>query len=523
LFHPQTTNPDYWTSHFSVTPSDIEFIYNLFLEKETPLKTPELIQHLIEFRVESEFRRLQKFQEKGDFFRPSQTYAVGQEVIFPAFDFAKGKIVALRAGENPNLGAFQVATVEFETGETRQVATELAQHKLNGDLSAWLDWERPSPEQIYQRYKRPLTQAVVDRLREDSDMLFIAKRWFLKSLLLEVNMGVLNLAEAVLDMHDGGPVQTLQIAEEIDFGQDANPILRSVSLDYMLMQDERFDEVGPAGQVLWFLRRFEPADILTPPPLLHYDEVAYDPQRLQADLREMEESIDDELALSEVNVDEESEVAYIPLLYPHWRSGTLPLTQRAEHLFPIAYRTPRILITLVDAKTKEESRGWVVRDYDYVFGLADFYKKHNLPIGAIISVRPDPDDPSRIWLDYQDYKPRNEWLYIARVEDNRLRFVEGQRPIGAVYDDLLTLWVEDPAALDAFGTRYRRPHSDLKNLMREVMSELIQISHQHHVHCKTLYSAVNLVRRCPPGLIFTYLQTDPTFQRAGGPYWRLAD
>lgn len=522
MLHLQTSTQAYWTTDFKLTQGDFEFIYNLFLDEETPLKTPDLIERLITYRIDNEFRQLKKYKNSGEFFQPSKTYAVGQEIIFPVLNFEKGTVTGHRDGYNPDFGAFMVLEVEFESGQRREFASHLEiPHKLDQDISDLLETQRPEAHQIYQRHKQSLTRVVVDALREDKDMIFIAKRWFLKSLLMEVNLGHLNLAEAVLDMESGGPLKTQDVMDVVGFGGSENPILRTFSFDYSLSLDNRFDEVGPAGQVLWFLRRMEPQDILEVPRLLRYNEIPYDPTFLNDELLDLEEAIDDEHSLHEL-VDEEDleDTATISLIYPHLRMGTLPLTQKAEHLFPIAYRTPRILITLVDTLTKKEMRGWVVRDSGYVYGLQEFYQTHNLPIGTLIKVRPSEDDPSRIELGYESRRPRSEWLWMAKIVEDKLRFVEAQHSIGAAFDDVMLVGVEDPAALDKAAERLGRVA--LPQLMTDLMSELAQFSPQRHVHCKTLYSAVNLIRRCPPGPIFATLCTHPAFTQAGGAYWRLS-
>ncbi|HLA44880.1 MAG TPA: hypothetical protein VJZ27_15655, partial [Aggregatilineales bacterium] len=518
-----TGTESYWSKEFKLTRSDLEFIYNLFLETETPIKTPDLIQRLIDFRVESELRLLEKYREKGKLFRPADHYQIGDELVFPAFDFSIGKVIDQRPGENPEPGEFTVLKVEFEDGKIREIACDLKiEHKLNEAITEPEEIKRPDAARIYQRFKRVLTPIVVDTLREDQDTLFIAKRWFLKSLLLDVNIGHLNLAEAVLDINGGGPVETLTIARDVGFGEDVNPILRTVSLDYGLLQDERFDEVGPAGQVAWFLRRFEPPEIITPPAILRYQEINYDPSVLSEELLDFEEEIDDELSIHElVDEDELQDTATITLTYPHWRSGTLPLSQRAEHLFPIAYRTPRIRMTLLDGMTGDEINGWVVRDYGFVFGLTEFYQRHHLPIGAYIHIKPHKD-LSRVEIYFESHKPRIEWLWIAHPDGERLRFEEGQQMIGAHYDDLMALGIEDIVGLDTLRERYEQRRTPLSTIMKELTLELAQFSPQRHIHSKTLYSAVNLLRRCPPAPIFATLCTDSAFVHTGGPYWRLA-
>jgi hypothetical protein len=51
------------------------------------------------------------------------------------------------------------------------------------------------------------------------------------------------------------------------------------------------------------------------------------------------------------------------------------------------------------------------------------------------------------------------------------------------------------------------------------MPELIKISPQGTVHAKTIYSAVNVLRRIAPGPIFALLSTESCFVPMGGGYW----
>lgn len=519
----QTATESYWTDQFTVTESDLEFLYNIFLEEETPIRTPDLIQRLIAYRIDNEVRGLQKQISRGEIFQPAATYKVGQAVVFPQFEFATGKVVGERPGENPEYGAFKVLQVEFEGGVRREIASSFQpDHALNNlDLAGSLT-DTPDPAQIYQQYKRALTQKFVDRLRADNDTIFITGRWFLKSLLLDVTTGHLNLAEAVLDISDGGPLETQDIAAQIDFGQEANAILRGVSLDYALSKDERFDEVGPAGKVWWFLKRMEPQEILEAPALLRYTPIPHNADKISDDMFDLSLEIDDEHSGHEPDEDEDLEdSATIILTYPHWRMGTLPLTQRVDHLFPVAYRAPRIKMMLVDAQSQQEMNGWVVRDFGFVYGLGDFYQRHNLPVGTIITIRAD-EDSSKLIIDFKPSRPRNQRIVIASADKDRLQFREGTQQIGAAFDDLMILGIDQQAAIDALAEKHRQRNTALPVLMAEIMNELAQFSPQRFVHAKTLYSAVNIVRRSPPEPIFALLATHPDFIQAGGPYWRLA-
>ena len=79
------------------------------------------------------------------------------------------------------------------------------------------------------------------------------------------------------------------------FRADVNPNLIEFSLDHALQEDPRFDEVGPAGIVAWFLKGLEPESVRETPLYLRYTPMEYDPDSLTEDMLALEESLDDEL------------------------------------------------------------------------------------------------------------------------------------------------------------------------------------------------------------------------------------
>jgi hypothetical protein len=82
--------------------------------------------------------------------------------------------------------------------------------------------------------------------------------------------------------------------------------------------------------------------------------------------------------------------------------------------------------------------------------------------------------------------------------------------------------VNSVEALDKLGSQHYRNSTPLHTLMSELIRELAVFSPQRHVHAITLYSAVNMLRRCPPGPVFATLATHPDFVHVGGPYWQPA-
>lgn len=514
---PTETNA-FWTDNFEVTNEDLDYLFNLFLETETPLSLRDLVHRLIQFRLDQEGRYIQKQIEQGTLYQPKLTYEVGDIIVFPTRGYKVGEVMATRPGNNAEVGEFTVIQVKFENGKVVDLASELlVPHLLNIEE----DEDMPDAidsQHVLRRYGKRVARKLVARFDDDEDVVYLGGRWFLKSLLADVNIAHLHLAEAVLDMHGGGPLDTEVIIKEIGIEIDANPRLQVFSMDYALQRDERFDEVGPAGQVLWYLHRMEPEPVKQTPLQLQYTPIPYTINNLSDDFQDLILEIDDELSPIEALESDEDEIT-VTLTYPNRRVGTLPLTAQLEGLFPTAFETTRIMTTLVDAESGDEVPGWVVREKRYVYGLGEFYRRYQIPIGAYVTVRRH-EDPRRLIIDLGNRRSRTEWLPIAVPEDGRLRFENHRRSIGAAYDDLMIFGVEDLAGLDALWNPYK--NLPIKEIIRRLIPELARLTPQQAVHVKTLYSAVNLVRRCPPGPIFAALSDDPAFEHVGGPYWRMA-
>lgn len=87
----QVDSEQYWTESFSITDSDIEFVFNLFLEEEKPLSSREIARRLIQHRVEQEIQQLRRQIERGAIYQPRNTYSVGQVLVFPALNYRHGE------------------------------------------------------------------------------------------------------------------------------------------------------------------------------------------------------------------------------------------------------------------------------------------------------------------------------------------------------------------------------------------------------------------------------------------------
>ncbi len=68
-------------------------------------------------------------------------------------------------------------------------------------------------DELKRTYGPLIEKKIEQAFRADDEIVRIAGRWFPRALLIDVNVGHLNLAEAVLDMAGGEPLPTSCIAE----------------------------------------------------------------------------------------------------------------------------------------------------------------------------------------------------------------------------------------------------------------------------------------------------------------------
>ena len=515
-----THTPEYWGSHFTLTGDDRELLLNLFVEDEQPRTTDELAQAIIRHRVEREEAVLRRKQQtQGTLYQPKRAFQIGEQVVFPALDFAVGTVTAQRAGFNPDMAMpFQVIQVNIE-GRPHEFAAELVgDHRLNEDAALLLSPtdERLTPEELYARYQDTFVPHLRDLLHRTPEFVWLARKWFPRSLLVDLNAGQLNIAEAVLDMNNGGPLPTEALLPELGLPPEVNRALQIFSLNYALYNDGRFDEVGPAGEVLWYLNRLEPAEVINTPPCLTYIEQSYNPDLLTRDLARIAQVLDDELSQVPPASDGVEQVA-LTLTYPHRRSGTLPLTPTSARLFPTG-RTPRIRFQFEDARSGKRWPGWVVHERHYAFGLDEWYHAQEAPPGAYVELRRGTE-PGIVIVELQGSRLRREWVRVAVPKDGRLTFEMLKRPIPCDFDDQMIVYVDDVASIDKLWAQVSDRSTYMPDLLEQLLPELAKLSPQGNVHAKTLYAAINLIKRVPPGPLFAALITQTKFRAMGDGYW----
>jgi hypothetical protein len=323
-------------------------------------------------------------------------------------------------------------------------------------------------------------------------------------------------------MANGGPLTLDEIVPQLELDPSADPQVQEFSLARKLLEDGRFDEVSPRPPATWFLRRMEPEGVRTIPERLDYQPIPHDRALLTPQQLQLEQELDDEWSgLTEQAPPEQdaSTATILPLAYPHRWAGTLPLNSRTRALFD-STRAARQRVILIDDESNQEIAAWVVAEGRYVHGLANWYKDHSIPVGGYIHLRPGPET-GVVLLGFDRRRPQREWVRLATVKDNKLQFELLRRVIPCGYDDLLIVGTDVVTAIDAHARRAASMQMSVANLLTEVFPSLAALTPQNTVHAKTLYSAVNMLRRVPPGPIFAELMRNAAFKAVGDHYWQF--
>ncbi len=515
----ETQTQTYWNK-FKIDALDLEHLTTVFIEDEMPRTVDELALALVRWRCQQEQAKIEQELTKGTLYQPKGSYDEGETLVFPALSYAVGTVEGMRPGHNPEYGDFQVIQVRLkERKRLREFAAELqAPHRLNVAVEEGApgDGQLLSPAELYEEYGEVVRQELEVELERSDEFVSLLGRWFPQSLLVEIGVGHLNLVEAILDMEGGGPMPSKAFLKDLDLPAEINESLKVFSLNYALFEDRRFDEVGPAGEILWFLRRMEPAEILHPPEQLRPLDYSYERGLLDVSMLALEQELEDEWSEGLFAPLKEPEELTFVLIYPHWRTGTLPLTPRLKTFFPTG-RTERIRFTFRDFNTGETWPGWVIRERDYVFGLQDWYGENELMAGAYLELRRS-DEPSIVEIGYQRQRSKREWVRTAVPVKERLTFEMRRRSISFGYDELMVVADENLEALDRLWIN-SISQSRLDNLLQDIFPQLAKLNPQGTVHAKTLYAGVNVVCRMTPGATFSNLVSNSMFLSMGDNYW----
>ena len=527
-----TQTAAFWRDQFEVSADDVEFLYQFLLDAQKPLKVSDLALSLIDEYLRRENARIEQELTKGAIYAPRQRYQIGQTLVFPGLEFAVGAVVGVRPGQNPEHGAFDVIQVQFE-GKVKSKPREFAAglqtpHRLNQTNGESLvhDASLLSAAEIYKLYQAEIDEALLYALEEgDRHEVFVevGGSWLLKDMLAEVHVGHMNIAEALIEVQ-GRPLTAQELLNEADLDSNVSLPMRVLSLDHGLSKDERFVRVRQGREIAWFLRRLLPAEVQTIPPLLRYRPLGYNRSLLSVEMLQLEWELDDEWSEGGMRGDAPSLVpsTSFTLTYPHRRHGTLPVSSRTRGFFPQS-RDGVSVITLVDGRWGTRYTGWVVHEGRYVVGLAKWMEDHQIPVGAFITLERSQTTGDVI-VDYRTRRPKREWARIAHADLERLLLTFDMNKINVAceYDEHMIVAEHSGEELDELRTRMESAGIDVNALISNLTPELIKLNPQGTVHAKTVYSAVNVVRRMPPGPVFYALLVNRQLRDVGGGLFSMA-
>jgi hypothetical protein len=206
------------------------------------------------------------------------------------------------------------------------------------------------------------------------------------------------------------------------------------------------------------------------------------------------------------------------LTYPHRQAGTVPLTPLVRALLP-NFARPRLKINFQDASTQEKFPGYAVADGHYLAGLSHWFAVRKLSPGAYVTLKRSAD-PLTVTIDYQPQREHSLWVRVARGVSGHLVFSQEKRPISHKYDEEMLIVIGDPVGVET-AAQLARPQRSLAVLLEEIFPELAKLSGAGHVHAKTLYSAINLIRRAGPRTVMGALTESRAFTSVGGGYFVL--
>ncbi len=510
---------DFWSS-IGTTPTDVERAYAFLLERGAAASSREIAAHLIELRVREEEKRLaEAAARQAPVYQPKQTYPVGQHLIFSTFEHREGVVTQVRAGENPRRESFQViaVTLEGETAPREFAAAYTAPHPLNEERAVLTELTIKPAEAVAQ-YGEAVRAVLVQRLSADKEFVRLDDGWFLRGLLPQVHDGYLNLAEAAIEQ-TGDAQRTPELLKILEFPETVKKSVATFALNLALARDARFEDVGVPGDPRWFLVRLEPPEAREQPKILSGAPARH--ITLTNEFEAIANDLQDEADVNGVKpaVPPREEVTLV-LTYPHRRAGTLPLTAAVRALLP-AFERPRLRITFVDATTQEKFAGYARAEGAYIAGLTAWLNARKLAPGAYITLR-RTQQPLTLTIDFQAQRERGLWVRVARGINGHLTFSQEKKPIAHKYDEDMLIVVPDVAGIEAAAQVVREQHT-LNTLLEEIFPELAKLSGAGRVHAKTIYSAVNLLRRAGPRAVLSALIESRAFASVGGGYFVLAD
>jgi hypothetical protein len=122
-------------------------------------------------------------------------------------------------------------------------------------------------------------------------------------------------------------------------------------------------------------------------------------------------------------------------------------------------------------------------------------------------------------VDLVPHPTQQEHVRVASVRNDRLVFEMKRRRLVCRYDELMIIGEEGSVSIEVLWERVRREKLALYDLLVQILPELVKLTSQGAVHFKTIYSAINILKRTSPGPLMQELIMQDSFVSMGHGYW----
>ena len=517
----QSQTEAFWRDEYQVVDQDLDLVTSLILDAGKPRSADVLAAAIIMRRVKREQQALAQMAARGELYQPKSSYEAGQRLVFSARGFADGVVTDIREGYNPKYGEFSVIKVRFEDDSELEFASGFAyEHALNRPKEELLGTsdETVRVEDLVAACLPYVRDRLSAALEEHDEFLRFEDEWYLQELLPEVDEGYLNLAEALIYERDQ-PLAVSVILGALDLAEGASPAAQAFALNRALANDSRFDDVSLDDEPVWYLRQLEPAAVHLRPPVMD------DPLRTEGgefiglSMLDLVEELGDELDdLPGMVFRELDEIAY-DVTFPHLYAGTMPATQQLLRALNLAHSDRHARIKLVDANSGKEYPVWLVPTEDYVCGLEAWYSDAGMCVGGRVAVS-IPGEPLTIAVSTQRARrSRNEFIRSAAAEGGTLTLQMQVASLSVEADRDTVIHIPSREEIAALMMTDRMRKLPLSEIVYHAFEELAKLGSSGTVHAKSVYSAVNLMRRCGSVPVFQELTRRACYDPVGNGEW----
>jgi hypothetical protein len=511
----------FWRDEYRVSDADADLVTGLILEAGRPQALNTLVAAIIARRLEREKEGVRFQAENGEIYQPMNHYEVGQRLLFTALEFAAGRVLSVRPGNNPKFPPFQVIRVAFDDGapEREFAAGYTGEHPLNRPADELIGGTDPevNDSDLARRFDHYVASQLEPLLEAHMEYVKFNGLWFLRGLLPEIHVGYLNLAEAMI-YEAAHPLAAREMLGELEIGGSSTEDARLFALNHALAEDKRFDNLGTTENPIWYMRALEPAAVHARPSVLTPAFRATGGEYVGITLLELVDEVGDELDdLQSLTVRER--VTYqCQLPFPHLYAGTLPLWA------PLVARLPKTMgthfpLTLVDVANNQRLQVWAVPGEQYLCGLKDWYASVGMCVGGQIALRPT-DDPLVLEITITPVRTKqSKFTRSASLVSGTLVLKMLRSTVDVKCDQNMLIEVTDDEAVAQAMVRAEEAQTGLPALVRSAFQELAKLDSRSRVHAKSIYSLVNLYRRSGTVPILAELTRRACFDPVGDGFW----